>query len=532
MGRKMGLSLANMAVGIALGLVAGKLASVYLGNANIGAVQFALSILGILFFITDLGMGAAHVKRVSEGRDPGDCFATFAVFKIVSTGIFVLAAFAMLGGYVFVLGRTIEDTSLTVILFVLVYYVAKSLQEIGQSSFDARLETAKSQAASLADTLVRTGLTILAALVVAALVHETGPLLGRIDPTGPLARWIGENPAAPLAVANALGGVAAATVALVLLRRSLERGRFRMDLLRDYATFALPLFVTTAIGLISFHIDGAVLGTFLHEEDLGLFTQAKRLPLVLAGVGVAVSTLLFPTLSAMAAQGDHAGISRSMDRSLRYLSMLMTPILVFTGVFAVDLIRILLSDEVVSGAFAMMVLCAYVFFTTIAIPHSNLLLGIGRPQVVARLGAAAALVLIALNLVLVPVNIQSIGLRLAGLGVNGAAIATLASGLVWYLGVRFATWRLAGYREHGHLWRHLAASALMAALLYGMDRWVLELARWFHVPLYTAVGGLAYLGGLVLLREFTAEDWRYFKTSLNPLEMFRYARGELKHRRR
>lgn len=528
----MTLTLANMAVGTLLGLVAARMIALYFGNHNFGQVQFALNALGLLFFITDLGMGAAHVKRVSEGRDPGDCFATFAVFKVVATATFATLVVAFLVVFVGILGKPLEDTTLTIVLVVLVYYVAKSLQEVGQSSFDARLETARSQLAAFTDTLVRTGLTILGALLVAALVHKTGPFLARVDPEQPVFAWMRDQPGAVLAIATAAGGVAAALMALAMLRRSLERGRFRRELLRDYASFALPLFLSSAIGMIALNVDGAVLGYFLSADQVGLFGQAKRLPLVIAGIGTALSTLLFPTLSALAARGDRDGIQRSMDKALRYLSMVMLPVLAFAAVFSADLIRILLSDEVVPGARAMAILCGYVVLVTLAIPHSNLLFGLERPDVPAKLGIVSAIVLIGLNLLLVPTDIRSLGLTLGGLGVEGAALATLASGLVWYASLRVATARIAGYREHAHIWRHLAAAAIMAAALLGLDATVLPLERWFHVPLFGLLGLAVYALALVAVRELGAEDWRLLRASVHPVDMLRYVRDEIRHKRR
>lgn len=531
-GRKTTLALGNMVLGVVLGLVAAKLIAVYFGNANFGQVSFALGILGLLFFVTDLGMGQAHVKRVSEGRDPGDCFATFAVFKIVSTLVFVTVALLGIYAWVGILGRTIEDTTLPVIFAILVYYVAKSLQEIGQSSFDARLETARSQLTLFADTVVRVGLTALGAVVIAALVHSSGPLIGRIDPSNPVFAWMAAHPSEVLAIAIAAGGVAAAIASLTMLVRALERGRFSWALLKDYASFALPLFLSSAIGIISANIDAATLGLFLGKVETGLFGQVRRLPVVIAGIGSAVSVLLFPAVSRMVAENNREGIDRSMDKAVRYLSMLVVPIVAFSIAFAEPLLRIVLSDETVPGAPVMVVLLVWVVLITLAIPHSTLILGMNRPDVIAKLGIATAGTVIVLNLVLVPTDIQSLGIRLAGLGVMGAAVGTLISGAVWYVGLRIASRRIAGYREHADIWRHVVAATVMAFALLGFDRWVLPLERWYEVGLYALVGGVVYLAGLIAVRAFTRDDLRFLVDSLNPKGMVGYMREELTNKRR
>ena len=531
-GRKITLSLANMLIGSVLGLVVVKLVSLYFTPNDVGHVQYALGVLGLLYFMTDLGMGQAHVKRVSEGRDPGDCFATFAVFKVVATALFVFVSLAGLFVYTIVLGKPLEDTSLLVLFIVLVYYVAKSLQDIGQSSFDARLETARSQFATLMDTLVRVVLTLIGAIFVAALVDQAGPLLGRLDPTNPFFAWVAAHPDAVLGAATAAGAVAAAITGLVMLRRSLERGRFRMELLRDYWSFALPLFLTSAIGIISTNIDSVTLGFFLSDADVGVFGQIKRLPLVLGGISVAVGALLFPSISAMAARDDRAGIFASMDRAARYLSMLLVPMTIFTGLFATRLIHVFLSDRYLAGALPLAIMTVYVLLVTMANPHAQLLLGIGRPDVAAKLSAASAITLIVGNLLLVPNDIKSLHLPLGGLGILGTAIATLIAGLVFYVGLRIATHRLVGYRERSDLLRHLVAAAVMGAGLVAMDRWAFPLTRGYDILLYGAVGATLYVLGLVAMRGFGWEDWRFARESLHPGDMVRYVRDEIKRKRR
>lgn len=529
-GRKSTLAYANMGVGIVLGLVAAYLVGHYMERGPLGELTTALGFLGILFFMTDLGMGQAHIKRVSEGRDPGDCFATFAVFKLVSTTVFILVALGVILVYGVVLGKPFESTTLGILLVVLVYYVAKSLQEVGQSSFDARLETARSQVATFTDTAVRTGLTILAALVYAALARDAGMLRGLVPETG-ATRWVAENPGLSLAIATAAGGVAACALALAMLFRVLERGRFRMELLRDYATFALPLFLTSAVGIISQSIDAAALGFFLSKDEAGLFGGVRRLVSVLGGIALPVSTLLFPTMSQLVASRDHDAIQRTMDRAVRYLSMIIVPICAFTAVFGEIILRLFLGAAFVAGALPLAVFCAYVVLITLAAPHINLVLGLGRSGVAARVGLAVALTVIVLNLVLVPNDIQSLGVRLAGLGVMGTALATLASGIVFYGMSRWYSWKLYGYREQGHVLRHLVAAAVMCGILLAVDVWVHAFSRWYDAALFVPLGAAAYFLALLALREVDAEDVRYLKESIHPAEMLRYLKGELRGRR-
>lgn len=523
-GQKAALMTGNMVLGTLLGLVAAILVGRFFDPSHVGQVSGALGILGLLFFVTDLGMGSAHVKRVSEGRDPGDCFATFAAFKLVSTIVFVALVAGGVWFYHGYLGKPLVDTTLPIIIVALGYYVAKSLAEVGQSSFDARLEAAKSQVAKLAETMVRVGLTIFFALAMARLVHGVG--WARI----PAPAWVAREPGLALAIAAIVGAVASAIVSLTLLVRTLEWGRFRWDLLKDYATFALPLFLSNAIGLISFHVDTSTLAVFRSAAEAGTLEQVRRLPLVLSGFGTALSALLFPAVSAMVARNDHDGVQRTTDGSLRYLSLLLVPTVAFALAFPYDILRLTLGENWLSGGPALALLCVYVLLVTFGHVHSFLLLGFGRPDLVAKVGIATAATVIILNLVLVPDDIRALGLPLAGMGVTGSALATLASGFVWYLGMRLATRRVADYRERQHLLKHVIAALVMVAALMALDQTLMPLLRWYHFAAYVLIGGLVYFAALIVLRELSRKDVDFARQVLHPGDMMRYVRDEIRRR--
>lgn len=529
MGRKTTLAIANIAVGTLLGLVAQKLIALYWGPNFSGQFTGALSLVGLTFFITDLGMGQAHVKRVSEGRNAGDCFATFAVFKLVSTGVFVVLVGAGLWGYTTFVG-TLEDTTTTTIALIVFYYVAKSLQEIGQSSFEARLETAKLQAAAFADTFVRVVLTVILAFFVAAALHGSGPFANLLDPDAPILNWIRADPAAFLALAQLLGGVAAAGVALFMLARIFENGRFSWPLLKDYWSFALPLFITSALSAVTANIDGAILILFLDDVQTGIFGRVRAIVLVIAGLAPVVGSLLFPTFSGLASRGQQDQIAPHMDHAIRYMSMLLAPMVAFIVFFADRIIVLALSDAFVPGATAMGLLAVYVYLMTIAAPHANLVMGMGAPRLIARVGIVTALSVVIGDLLLVPDDIQSLGIRLGGFGIEGAALGTLASGVIYFALASRASYKVAGYRQRAQVVRHVAAALVMVGILTLVDERY-ALLHWYDFLAYTAAGGIIYFAMLVALRGFTRRDWNFVRESVHPIEMLRYVRDELRHKK-
>lgn len=530
-GRKTMLGLANVAVGMLLGLAAQRVIALYWGPDYSGQVTFALGAVGLLFFLADMGMGYAHIKRVSEGRDPGDCFATFAVFKAVATLGFVLLVISILWLYTSVLGRTIEDTTIPVIGVVLLYYVFKSVQEVAQASFEARVEAARFQLTALVDTTVRVVATLAFGFVLAAVLHESGPLHGVVAADHPFWSWVRENPAEVLAGTQFLGAFIAATIAVWMLFRVFDWGRFRWDLLKDYWTFALPLFLVTAVSAISSNIDSTALGLFMGSVEAGIFGRVRAIAAVLSAVAPALGAVFFPTVSALAARGEKAEIERHMNLAVRYLSMLLLPPVLFTVFFADEIIILILTEKFLPGALPMGVLALYYYITAIAAPHAHLIGGVGRPGILARIGVTTAVSVVVLDILLVPEDIKSLGIRLPGLGMLGAAIGTLASGVIYYVLARMATRDVVGYHEDGHKLRHLVAALGMVGALLLFQQFVMPLDRWFHLPVYMALGAVTYLAMLLLVREFTRKDLAYLQQVVHPIEMLRYVRDELRHRK-
>ncbi len=522
------IPIGNTVVGAILGLIALKVVAVYFGRESYGQFEAALAFLGIFYLFADLNMGDAHVKRVSEGENVGDCFATFAAFRFATSILFILVASGSLLVYTVVLGQTVQDTTTYALLFAMLYYVGKAAQGVAQSTFDARLEAARSQLGSFIETLVRVLLTLGAAVVFTSIVHKSGRLAGKLDASNPVWRWIVENPSGALAFAYAAGSISAAIVGFYYLVRTLERGRFRMDLLKSYLAFALPLFAASSVALVALYIDRVMLAFFGTSIDTADFAGPRRIVTVFEGLGMAVSLLLFPAISAMSARNEHGEIARVVDKGMRYLSLLLAPIVAFLVVFPQPVVRLALGEEWVGEAYVLSVLAVWSYFHVLGRPMVNLILGSGRVAAAARIGLTASLVNIVLNTLLIPDDIKSLGIRLGGLKAMGAAIATLISGILSLVMLTYAARKIGDYRPKSGAVKHILASGLMVGFLWLVDRGTpLHLGRWYSLIIYAGIGAVAYAFALILLREISKEDVQYVRDVLNPGEMWRYLRSEL-----
>ena len=133
--------------------------------------------------------------------------------------------------------------------------------------------------------------------------------------------------------------------------RTLEHGEERLRVLIDWRdpmvkrTFVLMVPVTLGLGLINVNavIDqvfaSRLVNSFLAPTAIQKSFLVYMLP---QGVfAVAITTVLFPTLSRLAARGDLAGFRTTLSGGLRQLAFLLIPASAITAVLAEPIIRIL-----------------------------------------------------------------------------------------------------------------------------------------------------------------------------------------------
>jgi putative peptidoglycan lipid II flippase len=133
--------------------------------------------------------------------------------------------------------------------------------------------------------------------------------------------------------------------------RTLEHGEERLRVLIDWRdpmvkrTFVLMVPVTLGLGLINVNavIDQVFASRLVNGILAPTAIQKSFLVYMLPqGVfAVAITTVLFPTLSRLAARGDLAGFRTTISSGLRQLAFLLIPASAVTAVLAEPIIRIL-----------------------------------------------------------------------------------------------------------------------------------------------------------------------------------------------
>ncbi len=308
--------------------------------------------------------------------------------------------------------------------------------------------------------------------------------------------------------AYAIAILAATGVQFLMVFGALARIDFRLAFAIDWhdprirQVFALMLPVTIGLGIVNLdQLINSVFGTLVSREAPRAIDNAFRIYMLPQGLfSVAVATVLFPTLSRMAARRDPTNMRRIIGVGMRQINLLLIPSAVFLIVLTTPVVRLVFerghfdarSTELVSEA---------LFWFAFSLPFGgiNLLLtrvffSVQRPWIPTRLAALNIIVDI----------IVSIGLY-KPLGIAGLIIGTVVANLVmaglqfWRLRIGF-NGRLEGAQTTMITARILLASALLAGVSWVVWRVLEDLLGRSLIAQIASVGAAGLAGLLVYMR--------------------------------
>ena len=324
--------------------------------------------------------------------------------------------------------------------------------------------------------------------------------------------------------AYAIGVLIGTTLQLAIALPVLKRIDFRLvpriDL-RDpliRRVFVLMLPVTISLGIINFDLlINSIIGGRISNETPAAIERAFRVYMLPQGMfSVAVATVLFPTLSRLAARRDLDGLRATMGTGLRQIFLLLVPAAVFSAVLAEPIIRLVYERGKFDAAATDTVAVALFWFSfSLPFAGANLLLtrtffSLQRPWLPTALAGGNLAINAAVSLALYkPLGIAGV--------VIGTAVASLGMTLGQYAVLRrLLDGDLEGPRTLAILVRITAASAVMGALAWTTHEAVVGLlGRGFTAEL-AAVGSAAvvalgaYAALTLLLRVEEAQQIRDF----------------------
>jgi putative peptidoglycan lipid II flippase len=308
--------------------------------------------------------------------------------------------------------------------------------------------------------------------------------------------------------AYAIAILVATFVQLFMVFGALARIDFRLEFAIDWhdprirQVFGLMLPVTIGLGIVNLdQLINSVFGTLVSDEAPRAIDNAFRIYMLPQGLfSVAVATVLFPTLSRMAARRDVTNMRRVIGVGMRQINLLLIPAAAFLIVLSTPVVR-LVFERGHFGPHSTDIVSIALFWFAFSLPFGglNLLLtraffAVQRPWIPTRLAALNMIIDI----------IVSIGLY-KPLGIAGLIIGTVAANAVM-VALQFHRLRigfngnLEGAQTVMITARIGVASVLLAGVSYGVWRGLDALLGVSLLAQIISVGGAGLAGLVVYVR--------------------------------
>ena len=484
-----------------------------MGAGALGEFSYAMSLVGGFTFIAFFGFRMAHVKRISEGLDLGKCIGTFFTIRVflVSIMLLIFALFYWLWTapeimYGFPLGKEIYDTSETVILLVLIYYIIFLMNGVIKATFSGLEQSAKVAIPNVVGTTVRSILFIYIAFQV-----SSGELKAEQGVLG-------------LAISQIIGILIIFMMSLWYFR-GYPISKPDQETFQSYKIFAFPVAAASIFGVLKQYIDKILVGIFWTATDVGLYFAVQRIALFIGTMALAIEEMLLPSVSKLHSKSK--GIQSSIYDTERYVAMVCIPIVAMTVVWSSEIIVVFISREFLPAVRILQFLALAALVKVVNRPWSVALRGSDRPDLTSIINIFSSSLNIFLMLILVPKQIPQLGLDgLPGMGGEGAALALLISEIVLGLSLRILCYSSLDLKPQFHFFLQL-----FFALIIGLIMWQVQgsigVERWYELFFFSALGGFLYIFVLAAVGIFSRDDFIFFWNVMNPKAMTSYVGDEL-----
>jgi O-antigen/teichoic acid export membrane protein len=349
-----------------------------LSPAEMGIFFLFQASLGILSLVADFGVGDAVEKRISEGGNRDDVFATGLLLKtalVLGLCLMIVLFRGSINGYIG------ADLALFLALGLLIQEFAR----LGSHTLNGELRVSETATLQFVQQAVWIGLGV--TLVVFG--------------------WKGDG----LVYAFLTGMLLFGIVSLYRIQTSF--GSPTTELARSLFDFSKYSFVTSSGGLIYNWMDILVIGFFLSQTQVGQYEMAWRVVMAVTIFNRAITMTIYPQLSEWDAQDSVEKIERLVKNMFLPSVIISVPALFGGLLFAREILVYLFGSEYGAASLVLTVLLFSAVIQSVQTAYGRVLPGMDRPD----LDAKSALMTLTINMVLNVIFVWEFG-------IIGAAVAT------------------------------------------------------------------------------------------------------------
>ena len=196
---------------------------------------------------------------------------------------------------------------------------------------------------------------------------------------------------------------------------------------------SIPLMFAQSVQFVMSWTDKLMLGSMSTLEDVGIYHTAFKLSMFAAVALMSINSIASPKFAEMFANNDMIGLRKVVRQSTIMIFWTSAPLVIIFFMFPEFLLG-LFGNEFKIGVTAFILLSCGKLFSSFSGSVGNILQMTGNQNILAKILLCAAILNIALNLYLIPKY-----------GINGAALASMISIIVWNSGMILAVKKKLGF---------------------------------------------------------------------------------------
>lgn len=360
------------------------------GPSVLGTLAFGLAYVNMFAFVNDLGVGSAHIKLISEGRNEKDCISTYATIKTSLIGLYILVVAIVFLVQKYLLNKPFESHTHEIV--VLIYLIITSLTQlysIATVTWAGKMQQAKQDIPSFFQTLLYQLLRV----VIALLGYK--------------------------AIALALGNLAAVLITIpfyIYLARDLKFGKFDKELFKDYVKIATPLILILICQALIYSTDKVILQSLTNSETLGFYAAAFTLASFIKTIETSTGLLLFPFFSKHIAESNYSEVNNSLMKFERFIFVFILPMGFCFSIFS-DLIIHFTYGSRFNPTVPIFSIIVISFLVSLSnLPYSNILFGMGKFRTTVIIWITNLLFFLAMSYLFVSpalLNMKGVGMALS-----------------------------------------------------------------------------------------------------------------------
>jgi O-antigen/teichoic acid export membrane protein len=492
------LLLANL-FGSTLGFIATLVVARLMGAEALGTIGYIMGLTGIVGFISNLGYAQAHFRYAAGKDDIGDQVSTYTLIVVLLT-LTQTIVLTIVPLVLQEIGHPMLNIPEEIMIYIAfsVGLALTSVARIFSVTYQAQEEAAK---VSLALTL-----SSLAVALAQIGVAVTG--LGIV------------------ALGIAYQGEAAIKLFILwVTAKGLPFGRPKRAIAGQYSRYTTPIAVRNVLDSVYGNADKILLEKLASTQQVGFYVGNLGTAAAINRISVAIMRIFFPRTVTDIEQGNLNAVRKRLTAVLRYLLLVIVPIVAVVAAYSETIVRLTLGPEFLPSAATLSVLAIQAVIQVIGFTYTHVILALEKHAYLIPINLISTIILLVSNVLLIPTHL--FGLPLAGLGSTGAAISLTLATISKLVMQVWVTSRFANIGFPTSLLWFVVGGGIMVFILRLPLIWQSTPALWSIPVLFTISLG-AFTGLMLLTKQVARSEIHLFIQTLNPGQMVGYIQGELR----